>query len=52
MKHRLLGRSGLRVSELALGTLNFGDDKAWGVSAGIVALIASRKVGLLTCSEI
>ena len=34
MKHRLLGRSGLRVSELALGTLNFGDDKAWGVSAG------------------
>jgi aryl-alcohol dehydrogenase-like predicted oxidoreductase len=31
MKYRLLGNSGLRVSEIALGSLNFGEQKAWGV---------------------
>lgn len=31
MKYRLLGPSGLRVSEIALGTLNFGESKDWGV---------------------
>lgn len=30
MKYRLLGRSGLRVSEVALGTMTFGDDWGWG----------------------
>jgi aryl-alcohol dehydrogenase-like predicted oxidoreductase len=30
MKYRLLGHSGLRVSELALGTMTFGDDWGWG----------------------
>ncbi len=30
MKYRLLGRSGLRVSELALGTMTFGEDWGWG----------------------
>jgi aryl-alcohol dehydrogenase-like predicted oxidoreductase len=30
MKYRLLGRSGLRVSEFALGTMTFGDDWGWG----------------------
>ena len=30
MKYRLLGRSGLRVSELALGTMTFGTDWGWG----------------------
>jgi len=30
MKYRLLGNSGLRVSELALGTMTFGDDWGWG----------------------
>src|SRR5205085_12393803 len=29
MKYRLLGKSGLRVSEAALGTMTFGDD--WGL---------------------
>jgi aryl-alcohol dehydrogenase-like predicted oxidoreductase len=32
MKYRLLGRSGLRVSELCLGTMTFGDDWGWGAS--------------------
>lgn len=31
MKYQLLGRSGLRVSDVALGTLNFGETKDWGV---------------------
>src|SRR5215475_6157889 len=32
MKYRLLGNSGLRVSEAALGTMTFGDDWGWGVA--------------------
>jgi aryl-alcohol dehydrogenase-like predicted oxidoreductase len=31
MKYQLLGHSGLRVSDIALGTLNFGETKDWGV---------------------
>jgi aryl-alcohol dehydrogenase-like predicted oxidoreductase len=30
MKYRLLGNSGLRVSEAALGTMTFGDEWGWG----------------------
>jgi len=30
MQYRLLGNSGLRVSEAALGTMTFGDDWGWG----------------------
>ncbi|CAA9255857.1 MAG: putative aryl-alcohol dehydrogenase [uncultured Acidimicrobiales bacterium] len=30
MRYKLLGRSGLRVSELALGTMTFGPDWGWG----------------------
>ena len=32
MKYRLLGNSGLRVSELALGTMTFGNDWGWGAA--------------------
>ena len=32
MRYRLLGNSGLRVSEAALGTMTFGDDWGWGSS--------------------
>lgn len=31
MRYKLFGRSGLRVSELCLGTMNFGTDLGWGV---------------------
>lgn len=31
-QYRLLGRSGLRVSPLALGTITFGDDWGWGAN--------------------
>src|SRR5215210_6653592 len=30
MRYRLLGRSGLKVSELALGTMTFGEAWGWG----------------------
>jgi aryl-alcohol dehydrogenase-like predicted oxidoreductase len=30
MRYRLLGNSGLRVSELCLGTMTFGEDWGWG----------------------
>ena len=33
MRYKLLGRSGLRVSELALGTMTFGPDWGWGADA-------------------
>ncbi|KAA3598318.1 MAG: aldo/keto reductase [Calditrichaeota bacterium] len=31
MKFKLLGKSGLRVSEICLGTMTFGEDWGWGV---------------------
>jgi aryl-alcohol dehydrogenase-like predicted oxidoreductase len=32
MRYKLLGQSGLRVSELALGTMAFGEDWGWGAA--------------------
>src|ERR1700722_8053444 len=32
MKYRLLGNSGLRVSEICLGTMTFGEDWGWGAA--------------------
>jgi aryl-alcohol dehydrogenase-like predicted oxidoreductase len=32
MNYRLLGNSGLRVSEMSLGTMTFGEDWGWGAS--------------------
>jgi aryl-alcohol dehydrogenase-like predicted oxidoreductase len=32
MRYKILGRSGLRVSELCLGTMTFGEDWGWGAS--------------------
>lgn len=32
MRYKLLGRSGLRVSELSLGTMTFGEEWGWGAS--------------------
>ncbi len=32
MRYRLLGYSGLRVSEICLGTMTFGEDWGWGAS--------------------
>lgn len=32
MRYKLLGRSGLRVAEFALGTMTFGDEWGWGAT--------------------
>ena len=32
MNYNLLGKSGLRVCELALGTMTFGEDWGWGAN--------------------
>ena len=32
MRYKLLGHSGLRVSELCLGTMTFGETWGWGAS--------------------
>ena len=32
MRYRLLGNSGLRVSEMCLGTMTFGEDWGWGTA--------------------
>ena len=42
MRHHLLGHSGLRVSELCLGTLTFGEQKAWGADPDEARCILSR----------
>ena len=34
MKYRLLGKSGLRVSEASLGTMTFGDVWGMGITEG------------------
>ena len=39
MRYRLLGNSGLRVSEMCLGTMTFGEDWGWGTDK-----IDSRKI--------
>jgi aryl-alcohol dehydrogenase-like predicted oxidoreductase len=39
MRYRLLGRSGLRVSELCLGTMTFGEDWGWGAPKDACAWI-------------
>jgi aryl-alcohol dehydrogenase-like predicted oxidoreductase len=33
MRYRLLGKTGVRVSEVALGTMTFGEDWGWGAPA-------------------
>lgn len=42
MRYKLLGRSGLRVSELALGTMTFGEDWGWGASKEVSRKIFDR----------
>jgi aryl-alcohol dehydrogenase-like predicted oxidoreductase len=42
MRYRLLGPSGLRVSELALGTMTFGTDWGWGADEAECGRILGR----------
>ena len=47
MKYRLLGNSGLRVAEAALGAMTFGDEWGWG-SAKEEAKKAKEEMAQLT----
>jgi aryl-alcohol dehydrogenase-like predicted oxidoreductase len=40
--YRTLGRSGLRVSPLSLGTMTFGEDGGWGTSPETAEVILSE----------
>src|SRR5690606_12006495 len=42
MRLRLLGNSGLRVSELCLGTMTFGEDWGWGADEATSRRIFTR----------
>lgn len=44
MRYKLLGKSGLRVSELCLGTMTFGEEWGWGASKDESARIFHRFV--------
>src|ERR1700732_1144390 len=37
MRYRLLGNSAVRISEVALGTMTFGEDWGWGASPAVSA---------------
>src|ERR1700687_767586 len=37
MRYRILGKSGVRISEMALGTMTFGEDWGWGASPDVSA---------------
>ncbi|UCE14096.1 MAG: aldo/keto reductase [Candidatus Heimdallarchaeota archaeon] len=44
MKYKLLGKSGLRVSELSLGTMTFGEDWGWGSSKEVAKQVFQKYV--------
>ena len=45
-KYVTLGRSGLRVSPFALGTMTFGDDLGWGAGIKESATVLDRYIGM------
>ena len=52
MKYRLLGHSGLRVSEVSLGTMTFGEDWGWGSAkeeqaVPLIPIVGARKLAQL-----
>lgn len=56
MQYKLLGRSGLKVSELCLGTMGFGTDNGWGAdqetSFGIMEAYANAGGNFLDTANI
>ncbi len=42
VRYRLLGSSGLRVSEFALGTMTFGESRSWGIGERTARLILDK----------
>ena len=52
MKYRRLGRSGLRISPLVLGTMNFGSPTDKGEAFRIIDLAIEVGINLLDCADI
>jgi hypothetical protein len=42
MRYKLLGRSGLKVSELCLGTMTFGEEWGFGASKASERILSAR----------
>src|SRR5260221_587461 len=56
MRYRLLGKTGVRISEVALGTMTFGEDWGWGappdVSARILDLFADAGGNVIDTADV
>jgi aryl-alcohol dehydrogenase-like predicted oxidoreductase len=56
MRYRLLGKTGVRISEVALGTMTFGEDWGWGappeVSAKILDLFADAGGNVVDTADV
>jgi aryl-alcohol dehydrogenase-like predicted oxidoreductase len=52
MKYRRLGRSGLRISSLVLGTMNFGNPTDKGEAFRIIDAAIEAGINLLDCADI
>ena len=51
MEHRVLGRTGLRVSRLCLGTMSFGGDAAEAESAKMYAACREAGINFFDCAD-
>ncbi len=51
MDHKLLGRTGLRVSPLCFGTMSFGGDADEAESARLYAAVRERGINFLDCAD-
>ena len=51
MQHKLLGRTGLRVSPLCFGTMSFGGDADEAESARLYAAVRERGINFLDCAD-
>jgi aryl-alcohol dehydrogenase-like predicted oxidoreductase len=56
MRYRLLGKTGVRISEVALGTMTFGEDWGWGapsdVSARMLDLFADAGGNVIDTADV
>ena len=56
MRYRLLGKTGVRLSEVALGTMTFGQDWGWGappdVSARMLDLFADAGGNVIDTADV
>src|ERR1700716_4508756 len=56
MRYRLLGKAGVRISEVALGTMTFGEDWGWGaapeVSTRMLELFADAGGNVIDTADV